>query len=204
MSTPSSEQSDQLGISSGQEPNRENLSKVLREKMSTSPSNFTNNELAQERTRLAKERNEFAQTRTEMSKERTRMASERTLLAWVRTSLSMISFGFGIDRVFKYLRGTEIAANIDTIRQIRQERILGLSLIVLGVIAACGALFEHWRLLRRIEKSDSFSYKPRLSLGTVMVAMLVLIGIFAFVVVLILDKQLPQMASVFSVKLRQN
>lgn len=161
----------------------------------------TNNELAQQRTQLAEVRTEYAQertsmagARTEMSKERTRMASERTLLAWVRTSLSMISFGFGIDRLFKYLRGTELAANIDTIRQIRQERILGVSLIGLGVIAACGALFEHWRLLQRIEKSDRFTYEARWSLGTVMVAMLVLIGIFAFVAVLILDKKLPVIA----------
>lgn len=189
MSTPPSEQFNQFDTSLNQESAGENLSKVLQEEISSPLNNFSNNELAQ--------------TRTEMSKERTRMASERTLLAWLRTSLSMISFGFGIDRVFKYLRGTEIATNIDTIRQVRQERILGLSMIILGVIGACGALFEHWRLLQRIEKSDVFSYHPRLSLGTVMVAMLVLIGIFAFVVVLILDKQLPQVASVFLVKLKR-
>lgn len=193
MSNPSFEKSNLPSDSSSQETTGADLPEVVQEQISPP----TNNELAQERTHLAQERNSLAAARTEMSKERTRMASERTLLAWVRTSLSMISFGFGIDRLFKYLRGTEIAANIDTIRQIRQERILGISLIVLGVISACGALFEHWRLLQQIKKSDGFSYDGRWSLGTIMVAMLVLIGIFAFVAVLILDKQLPQVATIF-------
>ncbi|NJK62875.1 MAG: DUF202 domain-containing protein [Synechococcaceae cyanobacterium SM2_3_1] len=146
--------------------------------------------MAETRTGYALERTDLAESRTEMAKQRTRMASERTLLAWVRTSLSMISFGFGIDRLFKYLRGTEIAKNIDTIREIRQERILGLSLIILGVLAASGALYEHWKLLRYLEGSEKFDYISRKSLASIMVGLLILIGIFALITILILDKQL--------------
>ena len=63
-------------------------------------------DLAQTRTDLAAERNVLAQTRTDLARERTRAAQERTLMAWIRTSLSMVSFGFGIDRFFSYLNKT--------------------------------------------------------------------------------------------------
>ncbi|MFM7169470.1 MAG: YidH family protein, partial [Cyanobium sp.] len=35
----------------------------------------------------------------ELAKERNREAAERTLMAWIRTSLSLISFGFGVDKI---------------------------------------------------------------------------------------------------------
>jgi putative membrane protein len=41
----------------------------------------------------------------ELAKERNRAAAERTLMVWIRTSLSLISFGFGIDRIIAAMRG---------------------------------------------------------------------------------------------------
>jgi len=35
----------------------------------------------------------------ELAKERSRAAAERTMMAWIRTSLSLISFGFGLDKI---------------------------------------------------------------------------------------------------------
>ena len=37
--------------------------------------------------------------RNELARERNRAAADRTLLAWIRTALSLIGFGFGIDRI---------------------------------------------------------------------------------------------------------
>jgi putative membrane protein len=40
---------------------------------------------------------------TELAKERNRAAEERTLMAWIRTCLTLISFGFGIERIVAVL-----------------------------------------------------------------------------------------------------
>jgi len=38
----------------------------------------------------------------ELAKERNRAAEERTLMAWIRTCLSLISFGFGLDKIHRH------------------------------------------------------------------------------------------------------
>jgi putative membrane protein len=35
----------------------------------------------------------------ELAKERNQAAAERTMMAWIRTNLSLISFGFGLDKI---------------------------------------------------------------------------------------------------------
>ncbi|MEI8250374.1 MAG: DUF202 domain-containing protein, partial [Synechococcus sp. ELA057] len=34
-----------------------------------------------------------------LARQRNRDAAERTLMAWIRTCLSLISFGFGLDKI---------------------------------------------------------------------------------------------------------
>lgn len=111
----------------------------------------SNNELAMQRTELAQQRTGLAEQRTGMSTRRTDMAvertdlaeirtelaRERTLMAWIRTELSMISFGFGIDRLFKYLDKTEVGAGVNVLTE---ERVLGLSLMSLGLFTLVAAL----------------------------------------------------------------
>ena len=42
----------------------------------------------------------------ELAKQRNRDAAERTLMAWIRTCLSLISFGFGLDKIVSAIRST--------------------------------------------------------------------------------------------------
>jgi len=134
-------------------------------------------ELAQERTVLAVERNDLAEVRTALARERTRAAEERTLMAWIRTALSMISFGFGIDRLFTYLDKTGAGAEVN---MLTEERILGLSLMSLGLFTLVAAIVSHWRILKNIE-TEEYQYTPRWSQGLTVAVVLLFLGLAAFI-----------------------
>ena len=130
-----------------------------------------------QRTDLAGERTDLAEIRTELARERTRAAEERTLMAWIRTALSMISFGFGIDRLFKYLDKTEASTGINVLTE---ERILGLSLMSLGLFTLVAAIINHWRILKNIETKD-YKYIPGWSQGLTVAIVLLFLGLAAFI-----------------------
>ncbi|MGF1458056.1 MAG: DUF202 domain-containing protein [Leptolyngbyaceae cyanobacterium] len=146
------------------------------------------------RTGLAEQRTDLAEIRTELARERTRAAEERTLMAWIRTSLSLISFGFGIDRFFKYVDKTGAPTGIN---QLSEERLLGLSLIGLGIVALVGALISHWTTLRSIEARE-YKYSPGGSLGFTVGVVLLFIGLAAFVPLISGEIKLGEIFSVTS------
>ncbi|NJK38034.1 MAG: DUF202 domain-containing protein [Oscillatoriales cyanobacterium RM1_1_9] len=119
----------------------------------------------------------------ELAKERNRAAEERTLMAWIRTCLSMISFGFGIDRIVSAILSFQEVA--DTVNPLRLSRILGLSFIGLGVFAMLAASIDHQRELRHIQHSGDYLYNPRISLGLTVAIAMVVIGTLAFLGILL-------------------
>jgi uncharacterized membrane protein YidH (DUF202 family) len=163
--------------------------------------NFDNNELAVIRTDLAENRTELAEnrttmsvTRTDLARDRNRMAAERTLMAWIRTALSMISFGFGIDRFFKYLDKTSAPSPFT---QLSEERLVGLSLMVLGVFALGAALVIHWQTLKQVDRKD-YKYIPGGSLGVTVAIVLLFISIATFIPLLVGEVQLGEIFSLQS------
>ncbi len=111
----------------------------------------------------------------ELAKERNRAAAERTLMAWIRTSLSLIGFGFGIDRVVTALH----AQFGDTINPFRLSRILGLSFIALGAFGLLAASLDHQQELRLIRRDD-YTYTSRRSYSLGVAWVLVILGVVAF------------------------
>ncbi|MEO1067539.1 MAG: DUF202 domain-containing protein [Cyanobacteria bacterium J06638_6] len=117
---------------------------------------------------------------TELAKERNRAAEERTLMAWIRTALSLIGFGFGIDR---------IVATIDqalggAVNPVRLSRILGMSFVALGTLALLFAALDHRHQLYRIQRND-LVYVSRHSPSLVVAYVLAFLGVIAFVGILI-------------------
>ncbi|ELR99359.1 putative Na+-dependent transporter [Gloeocapsa sp. PCC 73106] len=149
--------------------------------------NLSNTELAVIRTDLATERKDLA-------KDRNRMAAERTLMAWIRTSLSMITFGFGIDRFFHYLKRTEMGTSVNAINE---ERVLGLSLITLGVFALAFAIVVHWNTLKKLEEED-FQYTSKWSLGITVAIVLVFIGLASYIPIITQDINMMEIFSLDS------
>lgn len=118
----------------------------------------------------------------ELAKERNRAAAERTLMAWIRTSLSLISFGFGIDTIVTAIRSLQV---VNDLNPVRFSRVLGLAFIALGTYALIMAAIEHRQELQRIQRQVDYIYMPRRSLGLTVAILLVLIGIYAFISILV-------------------
>ncbi|WP_448604761.1 YidH family protein [Thermoleptolyngbya sp.] len=117
----------------------------------------------------------------ELAKERNRAAAERTLLAWIRTSLSLIGFGFGIDQIVAAIQRTR---RLDDLETMYLARIIGLAFIAVGLYAVLSAAIEHRWELRRIQRDD-YLYTPRRSNALAVAIALMVIGIFAFLGILI-------------------
>ncbi len=79
-------------------------------------------------------------------------AAERTLLAWNRTSLTLMAFGFVIERfglfVYMFLRqpGTELERGVSFW--------IGLAFILIGAIAAAASCLQYRAVLRSLKPAE--------------------------------------------------
>jgi putative membrane protein len=90
-------------------------------------------------------------TATELTKERYRPAADPTLMTWIRTSLSHIGFGFGVGKVYEYLKSLGIHDSVDPIHS---TLIFTSSFIGLGMLALIAAVIQHTRILQQLEAPD--------------------------------------------------
>jgi len=121
----------------------------------------------------------LGEERTDLALQRTLIAAERTLMAWIRTSLSMIGFGFSIYKFFQYLP-EEIATG--NIRRPQTPRNLGMSIIALGTLALCAAVWQHRNFLNEIGASQA---RHVWSISFVVSIFVILIGFLTFYGVLL-------------------
>lgn len=114
----------------------------------------------------------------ELARQRNRDAAERTLMAWIRTCLSLISFGFGLDK---------IVAAIDRATGDPGPRprviAVALSFVFTGILAMSAAIVQHNRELRRLSR-ENYAYveTPRIAAATA--TMITLIGLLAMAILL--------------------
>lgn len=139
-------------------------------------------QMSKERTELAQGRTEMAQTRTRLSRQRTHLANERTFQAWVRTSLSLIGFGFVIERFILYIRRNEETYEIaNTQFNGTYSIIVGVLMIMIGVLLVIVAYMRYRHTSKIIGSEDYVSSKwlPVLvTLSIVVAGALILLDLF--------------------------
>lgn len=76
-------------------------------------------------------------------------AAERTLLAWNRTSLTLMAFGFVIERfgLFVQMLMPQKAGTLATVASFW----IGLAFIVLGAVASAAAIGQYRKVLRTLK-----------------------------------------------------
>ena len=118
---------------------------------------------------------------------RTRMALERTLMAWARTSVSLIGFGFTIVQFFQRVQ-TSASPEVPVLLP-EAPRNFGLALIGSGILGLLVSLWQYYQGLRYLW-GDEFrpvaGVAKELRTTAIMWVsiLLVLVGVFAFLVVL--------------------
>jgi len=129
-------------------------------------------------TELARERTDMASDRTRWAADRTLWADDRTLIAWLRTSLSLIGFGFGVGRALEYLEKLGRVAD-----PFYAAQVFGGGFIILGVVSLIAAVIQHLRVEKRLKK-QGYDRVEAVPLGLLTAILLLLLGVYAFVVVL--------------------
>ena len=100
----------------------------------------------------------------------------------IRTSISLIGFGFGIDAIVEALNQGPLGLrpNLDL-----AVRVIGVGMVALGTFIMLVATKLYNDELAHLKREASYTYKPRWSLGLVVGRLLALIGLVAFLSIVI-------------------
>ncbi|PXV60412.1 putative membrane protein [Dyella jiangningensis] len=105
-------------------------------------------------------------------------ANERTYLAWVRTAISVMAFGFLLERFDIFLLFTTRASeHVAEGLRTRASQWLGLGLLLVGALMIVGATLRFYRNRRAIESATPAMYGDSW-VARAMAVLLVLMAIF--------------------------
>lgn len=122
----------------------------------------------------------MANLTNELAKERNRAAAERTMMAWIRTCLSLISFGFGLDKIIGAINSSRFDGSAHAGLSVR---LISMGFVLVGIMAMAAATRQHLRTLKLIRRDD-FLYTDQRSISIFTAVALTVIGIFAFVLLI--------------------
>lgn len=109
-----------------------------------------NLQLAHERTELSHERTDLSIERRDLAQERTHLANERTFQAWIRTSLSLIGFGFAMQKFIVFLK----EENTNELLHFKGDGVFswffGVLFIFFGVLMMLFAYLRYEKLSKKI------------------------------------------------------
>jgi putative membrane protein len=111
----------------------------------------------------------------ELAKQRNRAAAECTLMDWIRTSLSLISFGFGLDKIIGPINRTRLgdSSHVDL-----SVLLMAMGFVLIGILSMGAAIRQHRKDLRQIRRDD-YVYIEETSISMASAAALIVIGAIA-------------------------
>lgn len=109
-------------------------------------------------------------------------ANERTYLAWIRTAISIMAFGFLIEKFDLFLayinQATDNALNL---QPNPLTQFIGLGLILLGVVVIISATLRFFSYKKSIESEQSFPYsvkRTNLLLSSLMIVLALFLMVY--------------------------
>ena len=118
----------------------------------------------------------------ELAKERNRAAAERTLTSWIQNSLALIGFGIAFDQIFEALQQTLPQQNGEIL--LKFSRVLGLSLIALGIALLVIAIIQYRVLVKSIQR-DNYILISSFPLNIAIGSSVLIFGLAAAIIILL-------------------
>ncbi len=102
------------------------------------------------------------------------LANERTFLAWVRTALSVMAFGFVVERFGLLLRELGLKVLEQAPNAAHYSSIIGITLVLLGTVMMCVSLLNFLHVRRAIDEEH---FHPSARYAVILAIITTLIGI---------------------------
>ncbi|MDQ6660415.1 MAG: DUF202 domain-containing protein [Chloroflexota bacterium] len=102
------------------------------------------------------------------------LANERTFLAWIRTGLSIIAFGFVVERFGLLLRQLGVQSPTPPIISVHYSTFIGITLTLLGIVVMIVALISFLQSRRTI---DTNNFHPHAGFAIMLTSVTCLIGL---------------------------
>ncbi len=122
--------------------------------------------------RLSKE-----EAQSHVGNRRTHLANERTFLAWIRTSISIMAFGFVVEKFSLFLWVDKKMAKTPYSSALEISNLLGVVFIGLGVIMSVLAMVRFVKIEKEIETN---TFKPPIVLDIMCGLIFLILSILIF------------------------
>jgi putative membrane protein len=118
-------------------------------------------------------------TADKLAYERTRLAYERIMMSWIRTSTALITFGFGMYKLFEIM---PFVTGMKPGEHVISPRAFAMALAFLGNFTLFLAAFQHRKSLQAMR---AIGFKIPYSAAAILAAFLSMLGIAVLVMIIL-------------------
>jgi putative membrane protein len=116
-------------------------------------------------------------------------ANERTYLAWLRSGISIIAFGFVLERFSLFLHSISDSLPMKhAVNIFHGGREAGLAMVFAGLLALGLSTWRFAANARKISSKETFEYSPRTAMVLGGLVILLGVGILIFMILLFADQ----------------